>query len=165
MEAASRMRVAFVLLAVALAGAAGAAHAEESEWAYELSDELMSPFCPGRALSECPSPQAEELRLWIIDQERAGVPREQVEAELYGVWGDQLRQAPRAEGVGLVAYLVPAGVFLAGGGLVAWFLRRQRRDAGGPADETPAVPARVAPGAPGLDAELEREVDEELGRA
>ena len=101
----------------------------------------MSPYCPGRSLVECPSPQATELRLWIQAQERAGVSRESVEARLLQQFGDQLRQAPRAEGFGLWAYLVPAGALLAGLGLVLVFLRRQTR----PVPLRPAPPRRAIP--------------------
>jgi cytochrome c-type biogenesis protein CcmH/NrfF len=144
-------------LGLALLLAAGAA-AEGERWGYDMADELMSPYCPGRALSECPSPQAADLRGWILEQEEAGVSKEAVETELFRVFGDQLRQTPRAEGVGLVAYAIPAVAFVLGGGLVAWFLRRQR--AGRAATER-----RPAPPLAPVDPELERKVDEELGRA
>lgn len=124
-------------------------------WGYDLADELMSPYCPGRALSECPSPQAEDLRRWILDQASAGRSRAEVEAELYGEWGDTLRQAPRAEGVGLVAYLIPVAVILAGAVLVAVFLRRQVATSPLPAE---AAAPHLAP----VDADLERQLDEEL---
>jgi cytochrome c-type biogenesis protein CcmH/NrfF len=116
---------ALLLLALVL-GLAGAGAAEEAAeaWAYELSHDLMSPFCPGRTLAECPSPQADELRLWILEQARAGATREEVEAELLASFGDKLRQAPRAEGIGLVAYAVPGVFLLAGGALLLAFLRR-----------------------------------------
>ena len=142
----------FLLLVALLAGGllASPAGAEEG-YGYALANELMSPFCPGRALAECPSPQADELRLWILDQETAGRSREAVEAELYQAWGDQLLQAPRAEGVGLVAYAVPVVVVVLGGGLVALFLRRQGRA---------SAPA-AAPGDP-LDPEVERLLEREL---
>lgn len=154
-------RLALALLAgLALAaGAAGAgepAEPEHERWAYELAHELMSPFCPGRALAECPSPQADELRLWILQQARAGATREEVEAQLLQSFGEQIRQAPRAEGVGLVAYVVPVLLVAAGAALLALFLRRQSRGAGA------AVPAAAGP--PARDPELERRLDEELGR-
>lgn len=98
-----------------------------SGWAYELSDELMSPYCPGRALSECPSSAAEELRLWIIQQENSGMSRESVESALLTRYGDILLQTPKAEGVGLIAYVVPGGLFVVIGlvGLVFILRRRQ----------------------------------------
>ena len=114
----------------------------------------MSPFCPGRALSDCPSPQAQTLRAWILVQAAAGRSREEVLAELLERYGDQILAAPRARGFGLTAYAIPIGVFLAGGVVVWLFLRRQTRQAR--AEPRP----RVTP----LSADLERLVDEELGR-
>jgi cytochrome c-type biogenesis protein CcmH/NrfF len=140
-----RLLLALVLLA------AGAAAAAAGGWSRELERELMSPYCPGRSLVECPSPQATELRMWIQAQEHAGVPREEVEARLYEEFGDTLRHAPRAEGWGLWAYLTPALFVLAGGVVVFWFLGR-----GGRPDAPPPPPSQRNP-------ELEREVDRELG--
>ena len=114
-----------LLLASLPAAAARAADRADEAWAYDLARDLMSPYCPGRALAECPSPQADALRLWILQQARAGASREQVEAQLLQTFGDKLLQAPRAEGMGLVAYVVPAVLVVAGAGLLALFLRRQ----------------------------------------
>lgn len=150
--------VPMLVFVLCLGGLAAPAAAEEG-WGYDLANELMSPFCPGRALAECPSPAADQLRVWILDQERAGVPRATVEAELYDRWGDALRQTPRAEGVGLVAYAIPGGVVLAGAGLLWLFLRRQR---GGGAREESAVDA---PAPDVSNPELEELLDRELAQA
>jgi cytochrome c-type biogenesis protein CcmH/NrfF len=139
------------VVAVAITLASSAAHSEEQRWSRELERELMSPYCPGRSLIECPSPAATELRLWIAGQEKAGVSRVAVEQRLFEEFGDQLRQSPRAEGWGLFAYLVPAGVLLAGGAFAFDFLRRQSRSA--PASSLPAA----------ADPEIVREIDRELG--
>jgi cytochrome c-type biogenesis protein CcmH/NrfF len=143
---------------------AAEAAAEEEGWGYELANELMSPFCPGRALAECPSPSADELRVWILDQERAGVPRADVEAELYARWGDALRQTPRAEGVGLVAYAVPVVVVLSGAGLLWLFLgrRRPREESSAQAPSSASAPS---PGALPADADLEARLERELAQA
>lgn len=98
----------------------------KSGWAYELSDELMSPYCPGRALSQCPSSAAEELRLWIIQQENSGASRDSVMRALMARYGDMLLQAPKPEGVGLIAYFVPGGLFLAGGAFALFSILRRR---------------------------------------
>jgi cytochrome c-type biogenesis protein CcmH len=143
----SRLEVALLWLALVVAPNAAA-----EGYARELERDLMSPFCPGRSLVECPSPAATELRLWIQAQEQAGASRAAVEARLFQEYGDQLRHAPKPEGFGLWAYLVPAGALLAGGGIVLVYLRREARAAPAPA---------VAAGA--LDPELEREIDRELG--
>ena len=151
------MRRAFwLVLAGALAASAGsaraegAAGAEAAHWSHDLERELMSPYCPGRSLVECPSPSATELRLWIQGQERAGVSRAAVEQRLFQEFEDKLRQAPRPEGFGLWAYLVPVAALLAGAAFVIGFLRRETRE-------------RAQPAALPLDPELVREIDRELG--
>jgi cytochrome c-type biogenesis protein CcmH/NrfF len=127
------------------------------EWAYDAANELMSPFCPGRTLSDCPSPAAESMRLWIHEQAQAGRTKQDVESELFARYGDIMRAAPRAEGVGLSAYIFPLVAFLAGGVLVFFVLRRMTRRPAEPA-AAPQAPAPVS------DPELERLVDEELAR-
>lgn len=137
---------------------------EPPTWAYRLPHDLMSPFCPGRTLAECPSPQADELRLWILTQAAAGASREEVEASLLARFGDQILSAPRAEGWGLAAYVLPFAAFVLGGLFVFWALRRLAAREPTAADR-PAVPAAGGPPkAPVADAELERLLDEELSR-
>ena len=142
----------FALTLVSLAGVAPRAAASEG-WAYQMANELMSPYCPGRSVADCPSPQAQTLRMWLIVQEASGRPRAEVEAELISRYGETILGAPRAKGFGLTAYVIPVVVVAAGAALLLWFLRRQTRPA--------ATPKPVAPSAP-LDPELERLVDERL---
>ena len=143
---------AALLFGASAATAADAeATAEPEGWAYKISHDLMSPFCPGRTLSACTSPQADDLRMWLIVQEASGRSREDVEAELFERYGDVLRPAPRATGFGLAAYVFPFIAFLAGGVIVAVFLRRQTRAA-----------ATSAPSLQLSDPELERIIDQEL---
>ncbi len=155
-------------------------------WAYSLAHELMSPFCPGRTLAACPSPQAGELRQWIVFQALAGRTRDDIERSLYDRYGDVLQASPRAEGWGLSAYAVPVGAFLLGGGFVAWLLPRLvGRSASGAADSSDsfsdpsADPSFGRPrelslaqkgesgraGRLASDSDLERIVDEELARS
>ena len=143
------------LLGVSSAFVARAADEPAPEWGYALSNELMSPYCPGRALPDCPSPQATELRQWIVAQARAGRTRDDVMAQLLDRFGEQMLQRPKASGFGLAAYVIPVAGVIAGGALLAVFLRRQR---GAPA---PAPAPRLA----AVDPTLEREVDEEFRRA
>jgi cytochrome c-type biogenesis protein CcmH/NrfF len=84
----------------ALAGAAAAEEARapsagaSARWGHSLASDLMSPFCPGRILADCPSPDAATLRAWILVQEAAGRSREEVETELLGRYGEQLLSRP-----------------------------------------------------------------------
>ena len=150
--------LAGLLLALALGLAAltgDAARAQATEgWAYDLMNELMSPYCPGRLLSDCPSPQAQTLRMWLIVQEASRPPARRGR----GRGGRALRRVDpgraarrRLRARGLRRF--PLASFLAGGALLTWFLRRQTRSA--------PTPDSVAPSAP-LDPELERLVDEKL---
>jgi cytochrome c-type biogenesis protein CcmH/NrfF len=147
------MRSVFLaaVLVLALAGP-GVASDEPEGWAYQLANEVMSPFCPGRTLADCPSGKAESLRMWIIVQEASGRSREDVENELYERYGDVMRSAPRAEGLGLAAYIAPVLFFALGGVFVFGFLRFQKRNRGAPPEpvDTPSDP------------ELERIIDDEL---
>jgi cytochrome c-type biogenesis protein CcmH/NrfF len=142
---------AALLLGVSAVMAQPAAAEELEGWAYKLPNELMSPFCPGRTISACTSPQADSLRMWLIVQEASGRSREDVEAELFERYGDALRPAPRAEGFGLTAYVFPVLAFLAGGVFIAVFLSRQTRKA-----------ATNQPSSQPPDPELERIIDQEL---
>jgi len=147
-----RSALAVLLLACALALALPAAAADT--WHQELWTGLMSPFCPGRILIDCPSPQAAELREWIAAQEAAGRSRQEVEAQLYAQFGDVILQAPKPRGFGLAAYVIPLAAFAVGGAVVWLFLRRQSR--GGPLEPPPARAA--------VDPEVERLIDEELAQ-
>jgi cytochrome c-type biogenesis protein CcmH len=135
---------------------------EPPRWAYQMAHDLMSPFCPGRTLAECTSPQADELRMWILLQAASGATYDEVEADLIGRFGDRILAAPRAEGWGLAAYALPIGGFVLGGGIVVVALRRLARSAA-PVDveRDATTPAASSPEF-ASDAELERLVDEEL---
>lgn len=165
----SRRAALMALLAAALlAGAAGGEDAGQPEsWGYELAAYLMSPYCPGRTLADCPSPQAQTLRMWILVQAASGRSREEVEEELYERFGDVIRPAPKAEGFGIAAYAIPVLGFLAGGVFVLLYLRSHTGSGGppGPPSAQGAAPhtAPSTPPAP-VDADLERLVDEDLER-
>jgi cytochrome c-type biogenesis protein CcmH/NrfF len=91
--------------------------------------------------------------MWIVVQAAAGRTRIDVEEELLERYGEVLRAAPLPTGFGFAAYAFPVIAFLAGGVLVAVFLRRQTR--GGAKATGVAVP---------MDPDLERVIDEELAR-
>jgi len=144
----------FAATLIALSTSSAPALSEEPEgWAYAMPNELMSPFCPGRTLADCTSPQAASLRMWITVQAAAGRTRSDVEEELTERYGDVLRPAPRATGIGIAAYAFPVIAFLAGGVVVFVFLRRQTRGS-----------AKTTPVADPTDPDLERIIDEELAR-
>jgi len=98
----------------------------------ELSNELMSPYCPGRTIAACPSPNARKLEDHILAEANAGKSREQIEQQLVGRFGEEI-----------VGYTAPSSVLygslivglLALGGL-GWAGRKWVRGAKGPAVAT-----------------------------
>lgn len=131
----------------------GGSQAERSRRALALSGELMSPFCPGRTLADCPSAEAgvwrEEIRTWI----NAGVPEAEIRRRLQARMPESdLSGLPR----GPLGWVLPVGIVLGGLGLLLLALRRvtEPRD-----DVDPELEAQLlaeldapAPGTPPGDA-------------
>ena len=141
--------------AVVVAASAGAPAQEEpgESWASDLTHELMSPFGAVRhSIADCPS--ASGVVQWVMEQERLGRSRAEVEADLYERFGEVLRATPRAEGFGLAAYVVPVLLAIVGATLVGLFLRYQV----GKKEPFAEPPAQIT----AADSEFERIVDEQL---
>jgi cytochrome c-type biogenesis protein CcmH/NrfF len=153
--------LAVIALALSLSASASHASDEPPAWAYAMAHDLMSPFCPGRTLAECPSPQAEELRFWILTQAAAGASQDEIQANLYDRFGDVLRSAPEAKGMGLMAYLLPVGGALAGIAVLGLALRRIT--SAGRAPERASEAAR--PPAAASDDAIALEVDREIAQS
>lgn len=151
------------------AGEVATAASAGSSWAYDLAGELMSPFCPGRTVASCPSPQATELIQWIATQEAAGATREEVIAVLVERHGEEILGAPPAKGITLWAYVFPVLGF-AGFGLIAFRVLRRIVAPATPASSASAAPSGTSPGGArahlagsGSDSdELARIIDAEL---
>jgi cytochrome c-type biogenesis protein CcmH/NrfF len=170
-----RLRTFVCVLACALLVAGGAAWAQgladepsatggPPPWAYSMAHDLMSPFCPGRTLAACPSPQADELRQWILFQAAAGQSESEIRDILYERYGDVVLSAPKAEGAwGVSAYAIPIGGFVVGGAIVAFVITRLARGRVTQEEDDAATPIPVRTAASSMsDAELERLVDEEF---
>jgi cytochrome c-type biogenesis protein CcmH len=119
---------AVVLAALCTASGASAQDQAIDTQAQELYDEVMSPFCPGRTLANCPSPQAARLRDQIKERLAAGATGDEVKEELYEAYGEVVLGAPQARGFGLVAWIVP-GLFIVAGAvvLVLWIASMKRQ--------------------------------------
>ena len=110
----------------------------------------MSPYCPGRTVASCPSPQAAELIQWISIQEAGGATKEEVVEMLIERFGEEILGAPPAEGITLWAYVFPVMGFLVGGAVAVLVLRRI---VGGRDDDDQSPPASSG-GSGGRDAEV-----------
>jgi cytochrome c-type biogenesis protein CcmH len=147
------MKAAIFLIACltfAGSGMASAGQAEDADTnAHRIFSELMSPYCPGLMLADCPSPDAFELRAEIRARLAAGETPAQVKADLFARFGDSIRATPEPRDWGLLLWAAPFGVLAASFGGLAWYLAH-RRPIGEP--ERPPV----------ADRELEHRLDDEL---
>ena len=64
--------------------------AERERVLAELSNELMSPYCPGRTIASCPSGQARKLEDHILAEAQAGKTREEIEQSLVERFGPEI---------------------------------------------------------------------------
>lgn len=97
------------------------AHAQDPEdVATRVSQEIMSPFCDGVTLHDCPSRAADQLRRRIVTMARSGMSQEQIIATLEVEYGDRIGAAPDNP----LSWIVPAAALLAGIGLIATLARR-----------------------------------------
>ena len=113
-----------VVLALSAALPGVAATGGAADVATDVSNNVMSPFCPGLTLHDCPSQAAVELRDRIERWARAGATRTQITARLKREYGPAIAATPPREGAGLVAWLLPA-VMVAAGAALAWGLARR----------------------------------------
>ena len=111
-----------------------------------LSETLMSPFCPGRTISSCPSQQARDLRGEIHKLLEQGYTDEDVRNQMMMIYGSEVRGAPEESGLGLVGWWMPAVFVLVGLLLMIFRLRRLKLSGGAiptAAIVSPEVEARV----------------------
>lgn len=149
------MRAATVIIAVVLMSIAVPATAAPEDVADRVSRDLMSPFCPGLTIHDCPSDASLELRERITAWAERGWTYDRIVDRLEDEYGeDTLRAAPPKEGLGLLAWWLPGMVLAGGVGLAVALSRRWARpvettgDGAGLAPITPEERAR-------LDAELQ----------
>ncbi len=85
--------------------------------ATELSHDLMSPYCPGRTIATCPSPQARKLEAHILEQAQQGKSRLEIETALADRFPDIRGYVGRPEiiyGTAVVALIAIIGLVLVG---------------------------------------------------
>jgi cytochrome c-type biogenesis protein CcmH len=155
MRASLPIGVFLIALSMAPGGVAAAqssvdAAAAEAE-AQALFREVMSPFCPGLTLADCPSPNAFTLRDEIEARLKQGESRDAIVDELVAKYGTPILADPSETPIGSVVWGVPIALSALAALGLAWFLRRATRP---PAEE----PLAVA-GPPGLRDRLEEELD------
>lgn len=92
----------------------------------QINNEIFSPFCPGKTLDMCPSPNAATVRRDILKMSREGYSREQIKDKVLETYGEEFRivEPPASDNNGLLVAL-GLGLLLAITAVVV--LSRQRR--------------------------------------
>ena len=148
----TRLLVVVVTLLAAVPGLRAQGPPNVDAEAERLFNVVMSPYCPGRVLANCPSGAAETLRQEVRLDLEAGRSAAEIEAALYRRFGDSIRGLPKATGVGLLAWVVPAVAFGLSGIWLALWLRRS----------TPSNAERAEPSASPVSQVMLDRLDDEL---
>lgn len=95
----------------------------------EVSNEVMSPFCPGKNLDMCTSPNAAAVRRDIQDMAKQGKTKEEIKKAILNQYGDEFRVIePPAEDNALLLGLIVAGL-IGAISLLVFITRRKQRPA------------------------------------
>jgi cytochrome c-type biogenesis protein CcmH/NrfF len=147
---------ALIAAAALIAGALGAFRpgaAPEHHWTIaQLSTELMCPTCKTR-LDQSTSPQANQIRRELGRMQARGESRTAAKRTLAAEYGSEVLADTPHSGFGVLAWLGPTVLVLAGVGLAVLLARRWR----GAEGRVPALTAAER-------SRLERQVDDELAR-
>jgi cytochrome c-type biogenesis protein CcmH len=120
----------------------------------ELEGEVMCPICQ-TTLDQSNSAAAQRIKAFIVRRIRAGDSKNEIEQRLVDDFGPAILAQPPKHGFDLVAWVLPIAGLLVGAvavGFAAWRWTRRREP----------EPVYAGAGAPALDPDLERRLDEEL---
>jgi cytochrome c-type biogenesis protein CcmH len=148
-------RVTLLTLVCVVLAAPAVAQSPE-DLANDISRKVMSPFCPGVTLHDCPSQSALDMRDRIEGYARSGMSEAAIMERLEAEYGEAIRAEPSSEGAGIVAWILPGIAALAGGALAVTLVRRWTARRPRPIAEEPPLVASSAAERQRLDAELGR---------
>lgn len=150
-----RLLRSLVLSAALALTVAGSSFAQESaavpgvdaerarQEAQVLFREVMSPYCPGLTLADCPSPAAFELRRDIDARLQRGESRQAIIDELVARYGTELLSDPSGTPIGRIVWGVPIVLSILAALGLALFVRRATH-AGEGASAPPAAEPSTA---------------------
>lgn len=100
-----------------------------SRISHEVSMEVYSPFCPGKTLAMCPSPNAAEVRMDIQAMAKKGMEKEDIKNAVVSKYGEEFRlqEPPASDNFGLLGVIFLT--LLTAVGIVSFISRRKSGDA------------------------------------
>lgn len=119
-------RLIFILFFLLISGTAIVFASDVNQSAREIYRSILSPYCPGRALSDCPSSAASDLKHRIAQDLENGKSKDEVLSALFKEFGDGIRAAPNAQGFGAMAWIIPPLFFFIGGAFIFFWLSSKK---------------------------------------
>ena len=141
-----RLLASCFVLVLLFAAVAQSVHADPlDDETRRIGKQLQCPVCSGAPISDSPSELAGQMRNVIRAKLEAGETEEQIVAYFVERYGDSVLIEPPRRGVGLLVWIAPIGVLLAGGLLLWRVLRIWLRPRSAPilaSDAAPVTPYR-----------------------
>jgi len=106
---------------------------------------LRCPVCQGLSVADSPSSMARNMKAEVRQKLAAGYDQEQILAYFERSYGEFVRLDPPMRGVNWLVWFGPLAVLVAGGGVVAWAVKRSSRNADGAAGTGPGSAASELP--------------------
>jgi cytochrome c-type biogenesis protein CcmH len=79
-----------------------------------IARDLNCPLCQGYSLQDCPLPVCAQMRTLIAERLADGATPQDIQAEFVAEYGPQVLNAPPAEGLGILVWVLPFAVLIAG---------------------------------------------------
>ena len=98
---------------------------------HEIASTLRCPVCRDLSVADSPAPLAQQMRDTIAKDLAAGRTPDQIRAEFVASYGESVLLAPPRKGIGLVAWVAPALLLVAGLAIALTVVRRWRAGASG----------------------------------
>ena len=95
----------------------------------EVGGLLRCPVCQGLSVADSPSSMARNMKAEVREKLAAGYDQEQILAYFERSYGEFVRLEPPMRGVNWLVWFGPVAVLVAGGGVVAWAVKRSSRGA------------------------------------
>lgn len=91
--------------------------------AHLLAAELRCPVCQNLSVADSPSEMANQMRDLIREKLQQGESPDQIRGYFVSRYGEWILLAPKRQGFNWVAWLLPFGAILVGGGIIGWVVR------------------------------------------
>ncbi len=153
-----------LVLCVAIAGCVMEDDLTADQRVHQLSQQLMCPVCDGQTLDQSQAQLSEDMKAVIRTKIEEGATNTEIQAYFVERYGEIVLASPDAGGFNLIAWVMPAVIFLGGALLVGNAYMNKRRRGDDREEKKDRVEAVLVKPEPELDEYLER-ADREMASA